>query len=81
MISTASYTTQSTHTDLSLADRVRICIHRMGYPQLRSVDCESQGDEVLLKGHIDSFYMKQVAQEVATKTPGVRTVRNQIEVS
>lgn len=80
MISTASFTNQPASTDLSLADRVRICIHRMGYPQLKTVDCQCEGDEILLKGQIDSFYMKQVAQEVATKTPGVRAVHNEIEV-
>jgi osmotically-inducible protein OsmY len=52
----------------------------MGYPQLRSVDCQSEGDSILLSGKIESFYMKQMAQEVATKTPGVRAVRNEIQV-
>lgn len=72
--------TATLSSELTLADRVRICINRMGYPQLQAVDCHEDGDDILLSGEIESFYMKQVAQEVAVKTPGVRTVRNEIQV-
>ncbi len=79
MISAAEISTVSMPV-LTLADRVRICIHSKGYPQLHAVDCESEGDSVLLSGKIESFYMKQLAQEVATRTPGVRIVQNDIQV-
>lgn len=36
---------------------------------------------MLLTGQLKSFYLKQVAQSVAVKIPGVRSVRNEIEVS
>lgn len=80
MVTNSTNSIQSVKSDLTLADRVRICIHRKGYPQLQAVGCESEGDSVLLSGEIDSFYMKQLAQEVATRTPGVRSVRNDIQV-
>ncbi|MFT7634245.1 MAG: osmotically-inducible protein OsmY, partial [Mariniblastus sp.] len=31
-------------------------------------------------GELSSFYLKQVAQSVAVKIPGVREVRNEIQV-
>ena len=79
MVSTADIPS-ATKPVLTLADRVRICIQRKGYPQLQAVDCRSEGDSVLLSGEIESFYMKQLAQEVATRTPGVRAVQNDIQV-
>ena len=80
MVTNSNIPSESVKADLSLADRVRICIHRQGYPQLQAVGCESEGDSVMLSGQIESFYMKQLAQEVATRTPGVRKVRNDIQV-
>lgn len=80
MVTNSTIPSESIKEDLSLADRVRICIHRQGYPQLQAVGCESEGDSIKLSGEIDSFYMKQLAQEVATRTPGVRTVKNDIQV-
>lgn len=80
MIATASITEPTLDTPSTLADRVRVCLNRMGYPQLKAVDCCSEGDSILLSGEIDSFYMKQIAQEAATRTPGVGSVRNEIEV-
>lgn len=76
----ASETTVPSIPEKTLADQVILCIHRKGYPQLQAVSCESEGDSILLSGEIDSFYMKQLAQEVATRTPGVRFVKNDIQV-
>ena len=67
-------------TTLSLEDRVRISFEQLGYPQLSAVKCLAQGDQMLLTGTLSSFYLKQVAQSVAVKIPGVRDVRNEIEV-
>ena len=67
-------------TSLSLEDRVRISFEQLGYPQLSSVKCVAEGDQMLLTGILNSFYLKQVAQSVAVKIPGVRDVRNEIEV-
>lgn len=66
--------------DLSLEDRVRISFEQLGYPQLNAVICHAEGDSMQLTGTLHSFYLKQVAQSVAVKTPGVRSVDNQIQV-
>lgn len=65
---------------LSLEDRVRISFEQLGYPQLNAVQCAAEGDLMRLSGQLNSFYLKQVAQSVAVKTPGVRSVENEIEV-
>lgn len=68
-------------SQLSLEDRVRISFDQLGYRQLNAVQCTADGDSMLLTGKLKSFYLKQVAQSVAVKIPGVRSVRNEIEVS
>ena len=65
---------------LTLEDRVRISFEQLGYPQLNAVTCTAEGDRMRLTGTLNSFYLKQVAQSVAVKTPGVRAVENQITV-
>ena len=55
-------------------------LERLGYAQLKAVRCEMSGDEMILRGQLDSFYLKQVAQSIAIKIPGVRCVRNEIQV-
>lgn len=66
--------------DLSLEDRVRISFDQLGYPQLNAITCVAEGDLMRLTGTLNSFYLKQVAQSVAVRTPGVRSVENEIEV-
>ncbi len=65
---------------LSLVDRLRESFEQLGYPQLNAVECSSEGDELRLSGELNSFYLKQVAQSVAVKIPGVREVHNEIKV-
>jgi osmotically-inducible protein OsmY len=65
---------------LNLEDRVRLTFDQLGYPQLNAIRCVAKGDQILLTGELNSFYLKQVAQSVVVKIPGVRTVKNEIEV-
>lgn len=65
---------------LSLEDRVRISFEQLGYPQLNAIQCQATGDQMLLTGELSSFYLKQIAQSVAVKIPGVRIVQNEIQV-
>jgi osmotically-inducible protein OsmY len=64
----------------TLEERIRQTFERLGYSQLSAIKCTTQGDEVLLTGELDSFYLKQVAQSVAMKVSGVRNVQNEIKV-
>ncbi len=65
---------------LSLEDRLRLTFEKLGYPQLNAIQCSADGDQMKLSGELASFYLKQVAQSVAVKIPGVRIVHNEIEV-
>ena len=64
-----------------LEQQIRTSLSQLGYSQLNAIECSAQADEVLLTGQLDSFYLKQVAQSVVVKIPGVQTVRNEIVVT
>jgi osmotically-inducible protein OsmY len=50
------------------------------YRALRNVLCERNQGVVILKGHLPSFYYKQLAQEAVAGVRGVIQVINEIEV-
>lgn len=64
----------------NLAEKIELTFDRMGYRSLRNVYCETNGSHVTLKGKTSTFYLKQVAQVIATKVGGVTSISNQIEV-
>lgn len=63
-----------------LDELLRISFEQLGYQQLNNIDCEVEDNVLVLTGKLKSFYLKQVAQTVAMKIPGVALVRNLIEV-
>ena len=54
-------------------------LHQSTYLALRGIHCESHEGMVILRGHLPTFYLKQIAQTVAGHVPGVLIV-NRIEV-
>ena len=52
-----------------------------GYPFLRSVSCAFREGLLTLSGTVPTFHLKQVAQELAAHTPGVRQVTNGLQVA
>jgi osmotically-inducible protein OsmY len=66
--------------DLCLAERVERALRATGYPPLRVVEVSVCGQLVVLRGRVPNYYMKQVAQAVATDVAGVRELRNDVEV-
>jgi len=56
-------------------------LRRSGYLALRDVSCVALGDVLYLRGRLPSYYLKQVAQEVAASAAGARRLINFIEVS
>ena len=63
-----------------LVERVKATFAGLGYPQLANVACDAQGSTIYFTGVLNSFYLKQIAQTLAIKVPGVRRVVNNIEV-
>ena len=51
-----------------------------GYLALREVACIAHDDEVHLHGRLPSYFLKQLAQEIAAGVAGVRRVINRIDV-
>ncbi len=77
---TAGHTTStSSHfpaIDRLAEDRFRVS----GYLALRDVACIASDGVAYLHGCLPSYYLKQLAQEIAAGVDGVRLVVNKIEV-
>lgn len=64
-----------------LVTRVKLSLGKLSYHQLDGVDCHVEnGDQITLSGNLRSYYLKQIAQAIALKVPGVRSVNNEILV-
>ncbi len=50
------------------------------YRELQRVTCNTRNGVLVLKGRVSSFYLKQLAQEIARQADGVQTIANQLEV-
>jgi osmotically-inducible protein OsmY len=50
------------------------------YPELRRVTCEYYEGILTLRGHVSSYYMKQIAQTIVQHVEGVERVVNRVEV-
>jgi osmotically-inducible protein OsmY len=48
--------------------------------RLESVAIEEHGKVLYLSGQLPTFYLKQLAQETLRRVPGVKSVRNEIDV-
>lgn len=64
----------------TLADRVERRLRHSPYLALRNLTCTSQGDLVVLRGCLPTYYLKQVAQALAAQVEGVEQVVNEVEV-
>ena len=47
---------------------------------LRGISCNVDQGRLLLEGRLETYYQKQLAQEIAANVEGVEQVVNQIEV-
>jgi osmotically-inducible protein OsmY len=71
---------RQSQVDLGLAERVERALSATGYGPLRGIQVAAQGRFVILGGRVPSYYLKQVAQATALAVPGVRHVRNDLDV-
>jgi osmotically-inducible protein OsmY len=56
------------------------CLRDCNYPALHAVDCSYHNGVITLRGQVPSYYMKQVAQELASKASRVE-IANCLEVT
>jgi len=66
--------------DRALRDRIHTILQRTGYTPLQTIDCRVDNGVVELKGHVPSFYFKQIAQAVILPLKHVRGVNNNLQV-
>lgn len=50
------------------------------YSELRTIQCESRDDVLILRGQVSTFFMKQLAQERIRSIKGVLAVINYLQV-
>lgn len=50
------------------------------HPALTEVACEIEGNQIQLFGQVPTFYLKQLAQETASRLPKIQVVLNHIQV-
>jgi osmotically-inducible protein OsmY len=74
----------STHASNAVADRICRAVLRefseTNYSQLRQVQCGYRHGVLHLHGQVDSFFLKQLAQEHARRVEGVTHLVNAIHV-
>ncbi len=79
-ISYSDAATRNEGTDFFLPGDVARALRSTGYQCLRGIEVIVDYGVAILRGHVSSFHMKQVAQTVARVVPGVREVRNELNV-
>jgi hypothetical protein len=52
-----------------------------GYAELGRLACEYHEGMLVLRGTVSSYYMKQLAQQIASRSPRINLVVNATEVS
>lgn len=55
-------------------------LHDSAYGALKQVHCECHAGVLHLRGHVPSYYLKQMAQSLIAAAPGVRQIDNRLEV-
>jgi hypothetical protein len=65
----------------AVADRVKLTLHQSPWPQLRGLTASDVDGTIVLTGELPSYYLKQVAQVVASAVEGVRRLENQTIVT
>jgi osmotically-inducible protein OsmY len=55
-------------------------VKALGYAGLQPLTCEHHEGMLVLRGQVPSYFMKQLAQELASKIPGVKLVVNSLSV-
>ena len=56
-------------------------LRKSGYRELHFVSCEFHEGVLTLRGHVSSFHLKQLAQELIRHLDGAEEVNNRLEVA
>lgn len=75
-----STTSHAGPTDGGVAERAERLFQASPYVGLRSILCEFHEGVLVLRGHVKSYYLKQLAQEMVRSLDGVGAIFNFVEV-
>ncbi|TWU05823.1 BON domain-containing protein [Stieleria varia] len=64
----------------SVEDALREQLALSGRRPLLRIDCSCDSNRCVLSGRVPSYFLKQVAQEIARGIEGVNVIENRIEV-
>jgi osmotically-inducible protein OsmY len=81
LLSPDSATAETTADPPSLGRKIEDLLWCSGYLALRYVTCVASGEMLYLSGSVPSYYLKQIAQEIAAGVEGVNLVINSIQVT
>ncbi len=74
-------TTPANGDELALvAAAVRMALEKTGHGWLRRIVVALEGESIVLRGTLPSFYLKQMAQVTVLAVPGVAALRNELVV-
>lgn len=65
----------------TIARAAKLALEKSAYRSLQGVDCEYNGDQLILRGTVPSFYMKQVAQSLLKPILSIQRVDNRLLVA
>lgn len=67
--------------DRETAQAVRARLSESGYYYLRTLHCRCHEGKLALRGRLPTYYLKQVAQSLAARVPGVESIVDEIEIA
>ena len=70
----------ATSHSLDLAEAAGQRLRQSGYRPLWTITCHYHEGMVFLRGRVNSYYLKQLAQETIRNVAGVEQIVNEIEV-
>ncbi len=63
-----------------LKDQVHDAMKNNPYISRRNLSCETNGGRVILRGRVQSYFQKQMAQETVRHIDGIVSIENCLEV-
>lgn len=77
----AGATTRHLSFEDELVQEIALALRRSGYLELIDIDVIVDGHDVLLRGRVPSYFLKQKAEFLARSLPNVATLNSDIEVT
>lgn len=65
----------------SVQAEAQLRLRNSGYHELRHISCDFHEGVLTLRGHVSTFYLKQLAQELIRRLDGAEEVNNRLEVA